>query len=55
MIQSIKCNQFYFTLSYSRNYYTCFKAMHDVLHDDGQVFLHILCHREFTYFMNQND
>ena len=29
--------------------------MHDVLNDDGKAFLHILCHREFTYFMNQND
>ena len=39
----------------SRNYYTCFKAMSDVLKDDGKVFLQILCHREYTYFMNNND
>ena len=30
--------------------------MRDVLEDDdGKVFLQILCHREYTYFMNQND
>ena len=29
--------------------------MHDVLDEEGQAFLQILCHREFTYFMNQND
>ena len=29
--------------------------MNEVLKDDGRVFLQILCHREYTYFMNQND
>jgi len=48
-IISIEC------LEHSRNYYTCFKAMHDVLREDGRAFLQILCHREYTYFMNKDD
>ena len=29
--------------------------MSEVLTETGQVFLQILCHREYTYFMNQDD
>jgi len=49
-IISIEC------LEHSRNYYLAFKAMSEVLKEDtGRVFIQILCHREYTYFMNEDD
>jgi cyclopropane-fatty-acyl-phospholipid synthase len=42
-------------LEHSRDYRKAFEAMSKVLKDDGKVFLQILCHREYTYFMNNDD
>ena len=42
-------------LEHSKDYERAFKAMSEVLKDDGKVFVQILCHREYTYFMNNDD
>lgn len=42
-------------LEHSRNYAKAFRAMSEVLKDEGKVFVQILCHREYTYFMNKDD
>jgi cyclopropane-fatty-acyl-phospholipid synthase len=44
-------------LEHSKDYGTAFEAMSKVLKDtaDAKVFVQILCHREYTYFMNGDD
>lgn len=42
-------------LEHSKDYGTAFEAISKVLKDDGKVFVQILCHREYTYFMNSDD
>ena len=42
-------------LEHSKNYAKIFEALAKVLKDGGKVFVQILCHREYTYFMNGDD
>jgi cyclopropane-fatty-acyl-phospholipid synthase len=42
-------------LEHSKDYGKAFRAMSEVLKADGKVFVQILCHREYTYFMNNDD
>eukprot|EP00614_Pseudopedinella_elastica_P000282 CAMPEP_0172602146 /NCGR_PEP_ID=MMETSP1068-20121228/22361_1 /TAXON_ID=35684 /ORGANISM="Pseudopedinella elastica, Strain CCMP716" /LENGTH=363 /DNA_ID=CAMNT_0013403425 /DNA_START=15 /DNA_END=1106 /DNA_ORIENTATION=- len=42
-------------LEHSKDYARCFEAMANVLRDEGKCFVQILCHREYTYFMNNDD
>jgi len=42
-------------LEHSRDYGKAFEAMSKVLKNEGKVFVQILCHREYTYFMNSDD
>jgi cyclopropane-fatty-acyl-phospholipid synthase len=42
-------------LEHSKDYAKAFKAIAKVLKDGGKAFTQILCHREYTYFMNNDD
>jgi len=48
-VVSIEC------LEHSKDYHAVFRTVSSVLRDDGRCFFQILCHREYTYFMNNDD
>ena len=42
-------------LEHSQDYGSVFRAVAQALKPEGLVFVHVLCHREYTYFMNGDD